>query len=276
MIFLLGPFRATNVNLAANDLVAGLPSPMAALGFVGALAHRAGSHDWHHAVLPIYHQIQLSEGRTKATPERAAGGALENIELVEDLTGYVEFSLLADFPDGVNRNFLQGSLAGIRFAGGTVFPLKRGGNFLDCVTEASSVRDGILKVNPGYALTPPVGREDAGCVSFGESETLDTLHERLWARGRQKGEGWLVPAAVGLRLLEDATGTLGRPGVRDPAVPHVFCEPGAGIAELISTRNRSSWQHSSTETQRLWRWSCDHANRLVMFSEFHLEAAGGG
>ena len=88
---------ASRVNLLMNDFAAGLPSPLSFLGLADALARDLGLAAWSARILPVLHQVSVTEGRTKPEME-AKSGSFVPVETMEDLTGTVEVSILVDLP----------------------------------------------------------------------------------------------------------------------------------------------------------------------------------
>lgn len=282
MRYLVGPFIANGVNLLQNDFVAGLPSPLAALGFAGAAIRNveaqrglsSGDLDpWSASALPILHSVSLSKGRQRAEPKRGKPredySQLQAIELPETLTGEVIASILIETDAVIDEAELRRAVQGMRFAGGT---LKATGNRLDGVA-VRRLEENTLKeakgLQRGFAMMPPVGRDDAMAVSFGDEDTMRDVFIRL--NRRTEKSGYLVPAAVGLRLLESPDSAAPRSASRDPVVPHVFSEPAAGIAELVSIRN-PRLRDAPDLSPMMWRWSPTETHSYVMFSNFHLRA----
>ncbi len=268
----IGPLRAESANLHANDFVAGLPSPGAALGFAGALLRHVGVQDWSHKVFLVLHSVECRKGRPRAHP-KVDYGILKNEEIMEGLTGNVVFSLVVDTPHFVPAGSLSRALTLLRFAGGVLLPAQYPGS-----DDALPLGQRIASVDPnaaladlglprGYALMPPYARDDTDIVSFGDFATLCKLRNRAYAR--RTGHGLCVPVACGYRLLEDPHTAAPRPGSRG-GNPHVFGEPAVGLGEFVSIRSLSLPSSVSELDHRMWSWSSDFDRRLLMFSPTHL------
>ncbi len=274
--FAVGPFVAYDANLAPGDFVAGIPSPFAALGFAGAIARKAGLNGWGIKAIPVLHKVDLSAGRLRAAPI-ADGNKIKPIEVVETVTGQIEFSLLLEFPGDVSASLVAKHLERARFSGGSVFPI---GNRrpIDCVREieGDDLPAAVRKLPRGYALTPPLPhRESCKLVSFGEEDSLRSVIAAAFPGDREKGSGMLVPCPVGYRLCEDPATAAPRKGSRHADIPHVFSDQALGIAELISIRNRTHFGSTKTAFETLaWQWRQDSTARFALFSPFHFEAAG--
>jgi len=245
--FLVPNLTASRVNLLMNDYASGLPSPLAFLGLGAAIAPELGAERWKIGVLPVFHAVTESSGRTK--PEMApSSGRFSPIEIIEDMTGTVIFSLVLDIPDCSSEIAVQKALAGRRLAGG-VFqePQIR--------VERVSSDGGALQHAPrGWVLIRP---EDTSrhTVSRGDVKSLSAIANLLFPAEREPGFGWPVPLAVGHFLLEDPATAAPRRGTRDPDLPHVFTEPVVGIGELISVRNRRLTDAPPDAFDDLfWRW----------------------
>jgi len=269
----IGPLRAESANLLANDFVAGLPSPGAALGFAGALLrHAAGIKDWSHKVFFVLHSVECRRGRPRTHP-KVEYGILKNEEIMEGLTGNVVFTLVVDTPHFISAESMSRALNFMRFAGGVLVPTQSLGSY-----DALTIEQRIVSVDPnailadlglprGYALVPPYARDDADIISFGDFATLCKLRNRAYAR--RTGQGLCVPVSCGYRLLEDPRTAVPRPGSRG-GHPHIFGEPAVGIGEFVSIRSRSLPSSVSELDHCMWSWSCDFDRRLLMFSPTHL------
>ncbi len=247
MKFLVADLTAYRVNLLMNDYASGLPSPLAFLGLGAAIAPGLGAARWSVGVLPVLHDVVVSMGRTK--PEMApVSGRFSPVEMVEDMTGTVRFSMILDIPGCSDEVAVAEALAGRRLAGGVL---------REPVVKVKPVAgDGIaLQGAPrGWALLRP-DQPDQRIISRGDGESLSAVAEKLFPVEREPGSGWLVPLAVGHFLLEDPATAPRRRGTRDASLPHVFTEPVLGIGELVSVRNRRLTQASAEVFEGLfWRW----------------------
>lgn len=247
MLFAVHDLQAGRVNLLMNDFAAGLPSPMAFLGLGAAMAPALGAGRWGVGVLPILHEVHVSEGRTK--PEMALEGArFIPIEIVEDFVGSIRVSLLMDVPGCEDEHRVAGQLRGRRIAGGTI------ANETIRVERVACDGSALHRLARGYAVLAP---DDPArrIVATGAIDALSVVATALFPEERAPGAGWIVPVAVGHRLLEDPATALPRAGTRDPQVPHVFTEPVVGIAELVSIRSRRlSDLDERGLSALLWRW----------------------
>ncbi|TGN68554.1 hypothetical protein E4L95_00965 [Paracoccus liaowanqingii] len=254
MRVLLTNMRASRVNLLQNDYAAGLPSPLAFMGLGSAILHDLGFDRWEARVLPVIHDLVVSAGRTKPSPE-PAGGRLRNVEIPEDMVGTVDFSLALDLPEDRNLGAVEQSLVGKRLAGGVIFP-GLAGRRVEAIAVASDGR-GLSRLRRGRAITPLLIAPTA--TSFGEEMTIRAVKKLLHPQKDESLDapmGYRVPVAIGYRLLT-------RPGAnpipvmaRDAHTPHVFAEPGVGVGELISIRSPRLTGLSSGELSDVfWRWS---------------------
>lgn len=243
MKFLVDCLTAYRVNLLMNDYACGLPSPLAFLGLGAAIAPAVGATRWSVGVLPVLHAVEVSQGRTK--PEMAPkSGVFTPVEIVEDMTGMVQFSLVLDIPNCASELAVADALQGRRLAGGI---------FEGEIRVATVQSDGgaLRHVKRGWAMLRP-DSADLRRISTGDEESLAAIAERL---APAAGAGWLVPLAVGHFLLEDPARVAKRKGVRDPTLPHVFTEPVLGIGELVSVRNRKLTEAPPEQFDELfWRW----------------------
>jgi hypothetical protein len=232
-LFLVPNLRASRVNLLMNDYAAGLPSPLALLGLGDMLVRRMGLTPWSARVIPVLHEVTPSTGRTKPEMEPKSG-LFSPIEIIEDLTGTVEMSLLLHLPGCERESAIRDALCGASVAGGTI---QNDRAEVRAVTPDGSAFRGLRR---GTAMVRP---DQAGrrLISSGdltpEQPGLAAIARVLFPEERLPGQGWLVPSAVGYRLIEDSDTAPQRVRTRSRSVPHVFAEPVVGVAELISVRN---------------------------------------
>lgn len=250
MMFVARNLRASRVNLIQNDYVSGLPSPLSFLGLADTLIRQLGLTPWSGRALPILHRVYASKGRTKPEME-PKGATFAPIETMEDLVGTVEVSVLLDLPGAESAARVRAALTGRRVAGGLI---QNDQIDLDVVTpDGSAFRD----LRRGFAvLRPDPDRPERRLISTGDEETLSGIARTVFPTERGPGYGWVVPSAVGYRLLEDPSTAPKRIRTRDPRVPHVFAEPVLGIAELVSVRNpRLTGLSEADLSELLWGWA---------------------
>lgn len=239
--------RASRVNLIGNDFVSGLPSPFAFLGLAASIAPRFGAERWGVGVLPVIHSVDVSDGRTKGEQVRDGKG-WKTIEIPEDIRGTVTFSLIIDFGEDayVDEAELAGIIGSSRFAGGAIFPVSGRRIDTDTVLDGSALRT----FRRGRSLVPVEGKP----VAYGYDDDLMSLAQAVFPENAEDRTGWLVPSAVGYRMIGEPT--LARGNVRDQDVPHVFAEPVAGVAELVSPRNaRLSGLDDRGLRDVMWRYA---------------------
>lgn len=258
-MFVIRNLVASRVNLITNDYVAGLPSPLSFLGLVDMAVRHMGLAPWSGRCLPVLHEVSPSIGRTKAEMQ-AKSGSFGPVEIVEDLHGRVKVSLIVDIP-GADRAGLAAAIAGRRIAGGVIENRD--------VDVAEAVGGKLFSmISRGYAVVPPTS-EAKREVFDGTLKSLNTLARTVFPTSRSPGDGWLVPTAVGYRLLEDPATVEKRRNTRNPAVPHVFVEPLAGIAELISVRKKQLTElDADAISALLWGWKTQ--DNLVLGNAAYL------
>lgn len=241
---------ASRVNFLMSDYASGLPSPLAFLGLGAAITPRLGARRWSVGVLPVLHDVVVSSGRTK--PEMApASGRFSPIEIVEDMTGTVRFSMVLDIPGCSDEILVAEALEGRRLAGG-IFE-----NKAIRVELVPSDGAALRRMPRGWALIRP---DDPGrrIVSRGDVDSLSAIADILFPAEREPGFGWPVPVAAGHFLLEDPATAPRRSGVREPDIPHVFTEPVLGVGELVSVRNRRLTDAPAEDFDGLfWRWHAE-------------------
>lgn len=262
-LYILRDIRASRVNLTMNDYAAGLPSPLSFLGLGDLLARRLELAPWSARVIPILHKVHVSQGRTKPEMQNESG-VFVPIETMEDLHGTVEVSLLLHLPGCQSETRLRRALTGIRIAGGLI--QNETIRVLSVTADGSAFRS----LRRGYAMIPPQAAQRR-LIATGDHEGLAAIASTLFPSEREPGFGWLVPSAVGYRLLEDPETVPQRIRTRSKDIPHVFAEPVLGIAELVSVRNKGLTQLTTTELDALF-WSWDAQGNLILgHSAYHPE-----
>jgi hypothetical protein len=250
-LFILPNIRASRVNLIMNDYAAGLPSPLSFLGLGDLLARTMRLDPWSARVIPVLHRVDVSEGRTKPEME-SKSGTFEPIETMEDMTGSVEVSLVLDLPGCESESALRRQLCGLRIAGGLI--QNEQVKVRSVTPDGSAFRD----LRRGYAMIRPDQPERRFITSGDltpEQPGLAAIAATLFPADRPPGFGWIVPSAVGYRLLEDPATVPQRIRTRSKDIPHVYAEPVLGIAELVSVRNRRLTELTMTEFSSLfWSW----------------------
>ncbi len=261
MRFAIRSLRASRVNLLMNDYAAGLPSPMAFLGLAESIGRDLGIEPWASRVLPILHDVHVSEGRTKPEME-PKGGAFTPIEIVEDLVGTVDVTLILDLPGFEDADAVRSRILCKRLAGGTISNRVVA---VDVVAQDGSCLKGMRR---GYAMVRP-DQQDRRLISSGDLVQMERIARILFPEVREPGRGWIVPVAVGHRLLEDPDTAPKRRRARSPDMPHVFVEPCVGIAELISVRNaRLTSLDDDGMADRFWRWTAE-GSHVVAHPAYH-------
>lgn len=255
MMFAIKNIKANRVNLLMNDLVCGMPSPLSMIGFADAIVRRLNLKPWSASVFPIYHEVNLSNGRTRAEYKNE-GKKFKPAEIPEDLIGHVNMSLLIDIPGFDETNRLTNIIESLKIAGGFIEP----GFTVDNV----KFDENILNMFPrGYAMIHP--QKEQCITSTGDERTMADVADLLFSPGKRKEKGWFVPIAVGYMLLEDPKTVNQRKGTRNPDIAHVFAEPVMGIAELVSIRNSTLKKQLQTEDdlKRLfWKW--DSRGKMIL------------
>ncbi len=254
MIFVAKNIRAVRVNLLMNDYAAGLPSPLSFIGLTDAIVRDLGLPPWSGRVIPILHHVSTSNGRTKPEMERserpANYGTFMPIEIMEDLVGAVDLSLILDIPECESASDIAESLMRCRVAGGVI---QNDTIKVDVVAEDGSA---FCQLRRGYAmLAPDECASGRNVTSNGDQSSFAYILEMLFPDKRLPGSGWFIPVAAGYRLLEDPEQAPDRIRRRDPTRPHVFAEPLLGMAELVSIRNRRLTELTEENFLPLfWSW----------------------
>ena len=249
MLFLIKDLKAHRVNLLMNDYVAGLPSPLAILGFTDALVRAVGQKGWSGRCLPVLHEVYSSYGRTKPEMDRVSANFFSPTEIPEDMTGYVSLSLIADIPGFDDDIALADALCGRRIAGGIIQNREFS---VETVPYDGTV---FKKVSRGSIIAPYVA-DGSATVFGGTEEEFAAFSEILFPALRAPNSGWIIPVAAGYRLLEDTATVPKRERTRDASLPHVFAEPLSGAAKLISVRNPALVKLDRDGlSELLWSWT---------------------
>lgn len=254
MRVLISNISASRVNLIQNDYAAGLPSPTAFLGLADCILYDLNFPRWSARVLPILHQVCPSIGRTKPEMEKEGKG-FKSVEIVEDFHGHVEFSLVLDLPEIRNIDDIMRKAEGRRLAGGSVFPTRP--NLPISVVELAPDGAGLRKCARGRALVPGLREDMKGVVAFGDPGSFAKVKSVLTRRASNEdpAPGFRVPVAIGYRLITQPSETPIPKCARDDVTPHVFAEPGVGVGELVSVRNRAIRDLDEAAFSELfWRW----------------------
>ena len=249
MIFVVKNIRAERVNLLMNNFAAGLPSPLSFIGLADALARDLGLKPWKNRVIPILHHVSASEGRTKPEMENKSGVFMP-IEIMEDMIGSVELSLILDMPECKSKTDVASSLMRHGIAGGIIQ------NDKIEVTEVTGDGSAFKRLRRGYAmLAPDPDRTENPVISNGERNSFESILKTLFPDERQPESGWMIPVAAGYRLLEDPETAPERSCRRNPNLPHVFAEPLVSLAELVSVRNKRLTELTQENFHDLfWSW----------------------
>lgn len=253
MLFAVSELRASRVNLMMNDFAAGLPSPLAFLGLADTVVRALDLKPWSASVLPILHEVQVSEGRTKPemAPTRKDATRFGPLETAEDLIGTVHVSLVLDLPECEDELAVRDALGTRRLAGGAIHNRR-----LD-VQAVTADGGAFAKLPRGYAVLAPDNPQNLQ-VATGAISDLARIADILFPAERIPGSGWRVPVAAGYRLLEDPGMSPKRAGIRNADIPHVFAEPAVGVAELVSIRNPGLTTLDEAGLRRiLWHWHAD-------------------
>ncbi|WP_411839796.1 hypothetical protein [Paracoccus sp. ME4] len=259
MRYLFSNLTASRVNLLQNDFAAGMPSPLAFMGLAGFIAGKVGFGHFEARVMPILYSVTPSEGRIRPeyqfqTDKSAKGFA--PVEIPESMRGHVEFGFLLDLPGLVDIAMLQNALKKARLAGGIIFA-KNGKDTFDI----RSVPEGGagLRMSPrGRAVIPGIRDDLRHLTCWTETHEFEQVQDALAQRSTEDNPtpGMRVPAAIGYRLLTLPGQNPNPTYVRDPGVPHVFAEPGTGVAELVSVRNTALADlDEDAFSERMWSWS---------------------
>ena len=274
MKYLAGPYRAERANLRGNHLTAGVPSPSAFLGLAGAVARNLGLDGWRLSVVPVLHRVAPSNGRSRGETVIAGSksSAIMPLEIMEDISGLVEFSMLLDLDGAPDAHAVDAAIMTRRFAGSALFRAGRQDGIR--VREANG-KAPLRGVPRGRVLAPAIHAPTE--VSFGDRSGLEAITTVLYpATAPVQGSGWLVPVAAGYRLLETPAPAGTRRAARSAEHPHAFAEPAVGLGELVSSRGRGPLQTAAGLDGLAWRWAVDPGGDHVMFHPSFLAAAMPG
>lgn len=269
--FIIGPFRAQGINLSGSDFVAGLPSPSAALGFVGALARGLGVTGWQHRAILVIHDLEEHEGRARGE-QNLKSGRITPLDFAESLTGRGLFTIIAEIPGSHSLSDVTSKVMRMRFSGGAIFaPLGKSLPQVIRAVPGLDLANEVARLPRGMVLAPPHGRASAALVSFGEATSLEAIAMRAYDRTQMGEGGYIVPIPVGYRVHRETLQPVPPKQCRDDTTPYALVDSAVGLAEFISIRNRETFEDvESAFTRCGWSWATRGDFR--MFSEFHLGA----
>jgi CRISPR-associated protein Csy2 len=147
---------------------------------------------------------------------------------------------------------LLASIVGPRALGGTVRSVGR-------ASLHGSLSDGLKGLPPGLVLIDRTSELQAG----EGIDALDAMLDLLGHPYRQTEDGarkyrHLLPTQIGFRGVSEPV--VGRPGARDPSVPHVFAEPVIGLVEM--RRRHEVVSDAALVAQARWTSHAHEATRL--------------
>ena len=254
MIFIVKNIRAARVNLLMDNFTAGLPSPLSFIGLADAIVRDLELTPWSGKVIPVLHHVSVSDGRTK--PEYInKSGAFISTEILEDMVGTVDLSLILNIPGCDSEAGITSSMTRRRIAGGII--QKPNVIKVEHVTGDGSA---FHRLPRGYAiLAPDTDKTDHCLVSNGRQDTFESIIKVLFSKDEHSRSGWMIPVATGYRLLENPDIDTGRSCRRNPSLPHVFAEPLSGLAEMVSIRNpRLTEADGDSFLSLFWSWHASH------------------
>ena len=250
MLFAIKNLHVYGANLIMNDIVAGLPSPLAFLGFADALCRERGVTPWSARILPILHEVHVCEGRTRAemVPKN---NKFKPQEIVEDLRGHIKISMFIDLAEENSDSSIDKAIKLKTFAGGVINHLKK-----YSVEQIASDSLALKSIPRGRVMVPPKNSEWCYATDGHQEEDLKLLVERLILKNKDTPQGWFIPSSVGYKLLEDPSSVPERKFTRTKLLPHVFVEPLTSIAELVSVRHPRLKELDENEFLSLfWHWN---------------------
>jgi hypothetical protein len=269
--FSIGPFRAQGLNLSGSDFVAGIPSPSAALGFAGALARKLGETGWSHRALMVIHDLQEHTGRARGE-QSLKDNRLVPLDIPEAITGRGEFTILVEIPGDHSAEKVTSAIQHLRFGGGTIFPpVSKTFDEIVGILTKEEFRKTLDRLPRGMVLAPPAKDRAAATVSFGEEASLEEIAMRAYSQtAKAQHGGYIVPAPVGYRVIEETLVAEPPARCRDKNVPFALVESAVGLAEYVSIRNREALPDLETAfAERAWAWAWDTSQCFKMFSPFH-------
>lgn len=272
MMFVIKNVDVERVNLLMNDFASGLPSPLAFLGLGASMAISLGlEKKWGIRVLPVIHALSVSQGRTLParwigkSPGKGKEKPFTSPESMEDRIGSISCTIFLDIPGCDDEKEVERAFIGKSVAGGNVK-----NNTSDIRVEIVTPDGTALNhARRGFIITCPLDAERRH-ISWGNPQDLAKISRVLAPDVKKKGDGWLVPAAVGYKLFDDDIYQPAlRKGTRDDTIPHAFCDPVVGIAELVSVRNPKLTSLDSDGFDSLfWRWDT-RGNFILGHDKYH-------
>ncbi|MCX4030213.1 hypothetical protein H0A36_17720 [Endozoicomonas sp. SM1973] len=273
-------------NAEANMYIAGFPALTAFTGFghwleLNWLKDVASQHELEtlqiRGVSIIGHQLSLIPGQSKCPPALHGKAPTKpksmNPPIVQELKVDLRLSLVlsvwmdedeepCEVDSAIKEQLAQlnGLLVKTPLAGGRV--IKHGHiawcNSSQKLTEQlKKIGNGWLLCNRKELLMP----EDDG----DEQDSLDRLLDVLALNKNDDGQytrnqpGWIIPTAIGYRLIESPKN---RTGTRQP-LPHAYAEPVTSVAQWRYLSSHSKNNLDLKNMQAIWQHTYDANNRLL-------------
>lgn len=246
---LLGPFCAPNTNAINSELVIGIPSPLAGLGFARKLSILTGQDSsTTERACAIFHNFQISSGRHKPAPVNKNKSDYSNIETPEKITGHTTFSILLHYPENFvgNENVVWEKIKQMRYAGSALFPADVAGNsmpwhtakrdkYVRFLTE-ENLQDSLLKIPQGWMYLPitETTKSVFKPTVFGEGkENIHHLiHTMDRARKDENHKAVLQPTLCAFQAYQEC-----RQAKSDTSFPRAIVSPMFSVCEQLSSRS---------------------------------------
>ncbi len=264
-IALIQNVHVENMNLYANDFIAGHPSISGILGFAGYVRHTLGkANAFDLSVLPIYHDVRTSV-REPVSDIHWWRSKWRHIELQPELLGSVTLSFVVDFHSVfIDEDDLAELLFRARIGGGYVCDditrRKSHETRISILPDWDSVR--LKDIDRGFVHVPAEGRTTRGYPN----DMIGMLDD---LQGGEDSFGKLSPTHVGYHVIDQET--LNLRGVRGRDVPHHFAEPISGLSRFISVRSNFFSPMSGADLRSTaWKWSVEPGSPRRVFASVYL------
>lgn len=251
-------FQVVHANALHGSLAWGFPAPPAWTGLMTALnlKFKAADKPWSLeavTVLPYaFHDITYrTGGDLHFSPPRAPLGRKGDVQGIQDIQGgyanlEVAFAFKVTFPDSweeVSQAVIS-SLLTMRFAGGSLFPTRRGRSSVTHLSENPEddessqpfrpwALSSVLTLRPDLLEQHQKDLSEQGNPVSKLEAWLDVFAVRA-GTGQRPVAGWLVPVTTGYQSVSPLYAPNELKGVRDSQTPFRFAESIWTVGEWVS------------------------------------------
>ena len=286
---LMGPFCAPNVNVINTELVVGIPSPLAALGFARKFAILLGEDSkGTEQACAIFHSFRMADGRHKPSPTNKSGDDYSNVETPEKITGHTTFSIVVHYPNGLDTNTTKiwETLMRMRFAGSNLFPANQKGqstgwhnvkpeHHIRHVQDERDLLKSLKHIPQGWMYLPV--NEDTNTLVFSDGKNnIHSLLDKIQSaqRANENEKVMLRPTLCGFQFYQEC-----RQPKTESTMARAIVAPLFSHAEQVSSRslvykkpnfNLSGdlWGHDTCESRDITFLSPRYKNKKLLAAHF--------